>query len=64
MTLRELMDAWEKGCTVLMIDAEGALYVGTPEVLHMLPDRRVAVVLRVRHSHSGEHDHKQIIYAF
>jgi len=64
MTLRELMDAWEKGRSVMMTDAEGTVYVGTPEVLHMLPDRRVAVVLRVGHSHSGEHDHKQIIYAF
>ena len=64
MTLRELMNAWEKGCTVMMTDAEGTVYVGTPEVLHMLPDRRVAVVLRVGDSHSGEHDYKQITYGF
>jgi hypothetical protein len=62
MTLRELMDAWERRDSVMMTDAEGTLYVGTPEVLQMLPDRNVAVVLRVGDWPSGTGRRIQIIY--
>ncbi len=62
LTLRELMDAWKRGDSVMMTDAEGTLWVGTPEVLHMLPDRNVAVVLRVGDWASGTGRHIQIIY--